>query len=159
MTNPGVNSDPGYSDAQREAFVALAADKGIAPAIRELGFPSFPTATKWLQARGITITVDSLMANVKAYHKFYSLEDMVSVVECGASRALETYQTTPALSPNDQLRTAGAVQRLVTTWQTLNGRASQITESRETDSLDVALVQLLDAERTRNGNKESSDAG
>jgi len=147
-------SDPqrgGYSDAQREAFCSLAADKGIAPAIRELGYPSFPTAQKWLRARGIKVSIDSLMAQVRQYHILYSVEDMLTVVESGVARAMETYQNNPALSPNDQQRTASAVQKLITTWQTLNGRASQITENRESDPLDVALVQLLDAERLRNG--------
>ena len=144
-----------YTDQEREAFCALAHDIGIAPAMRELGYPSMPAACKWLKARGIAITLDSLMANVKKFHTLYEVDDLLTVVETGVARVVEMYTQTD-LTPDGMQRAATATQKLVSSWLLLKGKATSISETRESDALDVALVDLLNAEKARNVLNEDS---
>lgn len=138
-----------YTDDDRETYVALAQEIGIAPAIRRLGYPTVPSAHKWLKARNIRITVSSLMAEVKRFHHFYDITEMLVVVETGVARVVEMY-TEDNLSPDDMQKAATATAKLVNSWLLLQGKSTSISETRESDALDVALVDLLNAEKARN---------
>jgi hypothetical protein len=63
---------PYYTDEMKDEFIELAQMKGIAPAIRELGWPSFPTAQKFFKDRNLAMPeIDSLMmkaAEMKVYY-------------------------------------------------------------------------------------------
>lgn len=138
-----------YTDQQIDKYLELAQEVGLGRAIRELGYPTYPTALRWAKARGITVNLDTLMANVKAYHTFYETEDMLVLVEQMAERVSE-FAVSEIATADDAKKAAEATQKLVNSWLLLRGKATDITEKRAVDSADLALVDLLNAEKARN---------
>lgn len=145
-----------YSDKQRDEYLKLAQEVGISKAIRDLGYPAWPTAQKWVKAAGIDVSLNKIMSQAKKYHTFYETEDMLMVVEEGIERCREVYVESDSLTPEDLKKTAEATQKLANVWQVLQGKASAITENRDTTPIDVELFALLENERKRN--TEEQDA-
>ena len=119
-----------YDDEQRSAFVELASQIGIGRAIRELGYPTYPTAQAWCRARGVNPNVDTAFAQIKDWHTFYQLEDMLIVIDEGISVVQNMLLSVD--SADDAKKLAEAIQKLMNTRQMLEGKATNITEKRET---------------------------
>ena len=144
-----------YTDTQIDEYLVLAQEIGIGKAIRELGYPkSWATGQKWAKLRGVKVSLDDLMANVKKYHTFYETEDMLAVIEEGIERAREKF-VEESLDADSLKKVAEAVQKLSNTWLLLQGKATGIKENRETDQMDAGLADLLMKERIKN-NKTSA---
>jgi hypothetical protein len=135
-----------YTDEQREEFCALAQVVGIGRAIRELGYPSYPTAMTWLDARGIEPNVDKVMARVKNFHTFYDVQDLLMIID-------ETIATIEEMVANvtnadDVVKLATALQKAINSRQILENKATTIVEKREMSQTDIEIAELIrDQER------------
>lgn len=138
-----------YTEKQQSEFVELAQTLGIGPAIRELGYPSYPTAIKWCQQRGVQPAVDTLMQSIKAYHTFYQDRDALLVCEQALARVQEKLSS-ENLDADELKKVSEALQKTVNTWLLLQGKANNITEKVTKDSTDVELLELLNMEKAKN---------
>lgn len=143
-----------YTDQQRAEFIELAQEVGIGRAIRQMGYPTWPAAQKWVKAAGVEISLNKIMSEAKKYHTYYEVEDLLVVVEEGIERAREQYVEAD-LDPDGLKKVAEALQKNVNVWQILQGKSTSINENRSTDTVDVELIALLEGERKRN--KEDHD--
>lgn len=143
-----------YTDEEIAHFLEVAKDIGIGRAIRKLGYPdSWGTAKRWAVARGIEIEVDDLKARSKSYHDWYTTEEALLVAQEGMARVHEAL-TERDLLPDEQKKLSEAFQKYANTWMLLQGKATNINESRHTDSMDIELNELLNEQRIRNEEKE-----
>jgi hypothetical protein len=143
-----------YSDKEIAEFLEVAQEVGIAKAIRQLGYPnSWGTGKKWADARGITIEVDDLKAKAKEFHQWYETEELLIIAQDGMQRVHEQLQEKD-LTPDEQKRLAEAFQKYANTWNLLKGRATNITETRSSDGMDLEIVDLLNEEKARNARIE-----
>src|SRR5688572_10043064 len=120
-----------YDDKQRAEFVELAEQIGIGRAIRELGYPSYPTAQSWCRARGVTPNKDSAYAQMKEWHTLYQVEDLLIVGDEMVS-IIQEKMMNPELTPDEVKKLAESYQKVVNTRLLLEGKSTSITEKRET---------------------------
>ena len=147
-----ANTNKRYTDEEKETFCALAQQIGIGRSIRQLGYPAYPTAIYWLKARNIEPNADKMMAAMKAYHTYYTIEDIIIQFDNAVTVAEEMLMD--AKTPDDLKRIADALYKIVQTRQLLEGKATVISEKRETTQQDLEIMELLNMERARNENIE-----
>lgn len=139
-----------YSDQERADFLELAKEIGITRAKRELGYPKhWATGKSWVDAAGITVPLDTIKAQAAAHWDWYKAEDLLIVAKEALLRIVESLQT-DNLTPDEQKKLAEAYQKYVNTILLLEGKATNITESRKTGDMDLAITDLLNAEKARN---------
>ena len=143
---------PTYTDEEKAVFCDLAKEIGIGRAIRELGYPSYPTGVSWLSARGVEPNVDKIMQKVKAYHTYYQVEDLIVTFDNAVAVADE--MIAKADTPDDLKRIADALYKIVQTRHLLEGKATAISEKRETTQQDLEILELLNMEKARNAEIE-----
>lgn len=141
-----------YSDEEKAVFCEMAQEIGIGRAIRELGYPTYPAAMAWMSARGIEPNVDKVMAKVKAYHTYYTTEDLIVAFDNAVSVAEEMLTT--AETPDDLKRISEALYKIVQTRNLLEGKATAINEKRETTQQDLEILELLNMEKAKNAEIE-----
>lgn len=130
-----------YDDQQRAEFVELAAQIGIGRSIRELGYPTYPTAQAWMRAAGVEPNVDSAYAQMKQWHTYYQVEDLLLVVDEGISVVQD--MLVKAETADDAKKLAESLQKLANTRLLLEGKSTSITEKRERTSEDREFEQAL----------------
>ena len=145
---------PEYTDKQKNDFCILAQEVGIGKAIRELKYPSYPTAITWMKARGISPNIDSLMQTVKQYHLFWENAEARVVAESGMARIHELLAN-DEIGPEEMKKLADAYSKYVNAWLVLQGKSNDIRESRETTQSDLAIMDLLNSQRAKNAKTEN----
>jgi plasmid maintenance system antidote protein VapI len=145
-----------YPDDKQNEFCVLAQEIGIGRAIRELGYPTYPTAKGWMEARGIKANLDTIMQNVKQYHLFWENTDARVVAESGMARIQERLIEDAEIGPEEMKKLADAYSKYVNAWLVLQGKANDIKEARETTQSDLAIMDLLNAQRAKNAEIETS---
>lgn len=140
-----------YTEKQKDDLVNLAQIDGIGRAIKELGYPSYPTAIQWCKARGVTPNVDTIMAEVKKFHTFYENTDAILIAEEGMKIAYEKL-VEDDLDADEFKKVSEAFQKFSNQWLALQGRATTISETHKKDTVDLEILDLLNAERTKRDN-------
>lgn len=149
-----------YTDDMINDFLELAQEVGITKAKRELGYPnSWGTAQRWAKLRNVEIPVDEVMSKAANTREWYKQEEVMTVAQEGFNRVWEELTTNKTLSPDDQKKLAEALQKHYNVWASAQGKAQAITETRNTDTMDEHLQELLHMEKARNTlrDKESVD--
>lgn len=144
-----------YTEPQITAFLELAALEGIGPAIRELGYPTFPTATRWAKARGVDVSQSSVMEQARKAHTFYETEDLVQTIEETIGRISNDIRTKPDITADDFQKYATAISKMVDKHLILKGKAASISETRTGDTTDTYVAELI-AQFDKNDNTTSS---
>lgn len=140
-----------YEDKQINDFLALAQEVGITRAKRELGYPnSWSTAQRWAKLRNIEVAVDDLKAQAAETREWYKEEEVKVLVQEGFNRVYNELVTNSDLTPDDQKKLSDAANKYYTMWANIQGKASTITETRSTDTMDEHLNELLNMERAKN---------
>jgi hypothetical protein len=140
-----------YTDQQINDFLELAQEVGITRAKRELGFPkSWATAQMWAKNRNVTVAVDEIMAKTREAGIRYEAEDVVTVAQEGMQRVYQELMNNPDLAADDQKKLAEALQKHYNVWAAAQGKATNITESRQTDTMDEHILELLNVEKAKN---------
>lgn len=149
---------PTYTDQDKAEFCDVAKEIGIGRAMRQLGYPlSYLSGVQWMKARGIEPNVMTYMQNIKAYHTYYQVEDLLVTMDNAISTAEELMMA--ADNADDMKKIADALYKIVQTRQLLEGKATAISEKRETTQADLALIDLINAERARNAGIEEDLLG
>ena len=143
-----------YSDEQQAEFCSLAQEIGIGRAIRELGYPSYPAAVKWMKARGIKPNVDQIMQEAKKWHVFYQTEDMLIMIDNGMAVIEELFSV--ASDADEVKKLAESIQKLVNARLILEGKANSISEKREVTQQDLEIAELLRLERMNQSQQHDS---
>jgi hypothetical protein len=145
-----------YDDEQQAIFCEMAQTIGIARAIRELGYPTFPTAVTWMEKRGIEPNHSNIMETARKYQRFYETEDLLATVDNGIAVIEEMYAKVQ--TPDDAKKLAEAIQKLMNTRLLLEGKANSITEKRETTQQDLEIAELLRVEQAQQTVNEVKDS-
>jgi hypothetical protein len=139
-----------YSNEEIAVFLESAAEIGITRAKRELGYPkSWATAKRWVDMAGIEVPLDEIKAQAAAHYDWYKAEELLIVAKEAMLRITQSLQNDD-LSADEQKKLAEAFQKYVNTVLLLEGKATSITESRKTDSTDLAITDLINAEKAKN---------
>lgn len=142
-----------YSDQEINDFLELAQEVGITKAKRELGYPSsWSTAKRWAELRGVDVNVDEIMQKAAVSREWYKTEEIIIVAQEGFNRVYEELVENNHLTADDQKKLAEALMKHYNVWANAQGKATQISESRnvESDGFDEHLQELLNSERAKN---------
>lgn len=140
-----------YSDEDINEFLALAQEVGITRAKRELKYPnSWSTAQRWAKLRGIEVATDEVMAKAAATREWYKTEEVITIAQEGFNRIYEELTTNSNLTADDQKKLSEALMKHYNVWANAQGKATAITETRQTDTMDEHLQELLNIERSKN---------
>lgn len=141
-----------YTEEQQATFCEQAQEFGIGRTMRELGYPkSYATGIQWMKARGIKPNINKAMQQAKLWHTFYEVEDLLEQIDTGLGVIQEMMVT--ATTADDMKKLAEAMQKLVNTRQVLEGKATTISEKRETTQAEAELQAILREERARQANE------
>lgn len=141
-----------YSDEQINDFLGLAQEVGITKAMRELGYPkSWSSAQYWAKQRNVTVAVDEVMSKAAGTREWYKTEEVITVAQEGFNRVYEELATNPNLTADDQKKLAEALQKHYNVWANAQGKATQITESRDgTDTFDAHVQEMINQVKAEN---------
>jgi hypothetical protein len=142
-----MNNHKDYDDEQRSTFCEMATEIGIGRSIRELGYPTYPTAIGWMKARGVVPNIDKVMQQAKIWHQFYQVEDLLEQVDTALAVVQELVMT--CTNADDAKKLSEAMQKLVNTRLLLEGKSTSINEKRETTQQDLEIQELLRIEMSK----------
>lgn len=154
MPSQKGKKQPIYTDEDQATFCELAQYVGIGAAIRELGYPSYPTAMMWLEKRGVEPKRINIMERAREFHAYYKAEDMLKVVDEALSVVQSLYSKVE--TADDAMKLSNAVAKLVNARQTLEGKASSIIEKREVTQTDLEIIGLLNEQKSINQDIKSN---
>ena len=141
MTKEGTKQ-PQYTREQQDEFLELAQLEGINRAIRILGYPTYNTGFRWAKAAGVDTSLSTLMAEARKAHTYYETEDLVKTVDDIMTSIADDllYKNLDADSKN---KLVNAMSKMISSWQTLQGKAASISESRTGDATDTHIADLI----------------
>lgn len=144
-----------YSEQEMTEFIELAQMKGIAPALRELKYPSYPTAQRWFKERGLELpSVDSLMQKAAEMRVFYGDNEKKAALQITIDRIIEEIQE-KELDADGINKLTNALAKALQTYQLIEGKSTAITEKHDKDSTDLAINNLVEQMRAKNATKEA----
>lgn len=144
-----------YDDQEQEEFVEVAQEMGIGPAMRELGYPgSYHTAQRWLEDRGIEISVSTLKSRAAKLGHFYGQKEKALVAQGIIDRIMEMVEV-DELDADGINKIANAYQRAVQTLNLVTGEATDRKESISKDGTDLELQELINEQRAKNATEEA----
>lgn len=139
-----------YDDQQIADFLECAVDVGIGKAIRIMGYPaSWITAKRWADNRGVEVEVNAMKSKAKSYDLWYNDRDVLLGAEAGMARVMEQLEESD-LTPDDLKKAAEAYQKYANVWLTIQGKASNITQTQTKDGLDLDIMDMIASENARN---------
>lgn len=161
MAAGGKKTRRSYSDTQRENAVAIAAEKGLANASRELDIPK-STIKGWADDRGIIVADEAMVAKVEkatAMSKATRLQKVeettgrlqllfAAIAELGAHAQIEKLKKPGDLS---MVELVGATTRAVHDLNLLMGKPTEITEDVTEDDIRRLRDELQAIAETEQG--------
>jgi hypothetical protein len=142
---------PKYTDEQITEFIEQAAEMGIGPAMRYLGYPkSYHTAKSFHIQRNVEMpTANTLAVMTKQIDIFYTDKEKVLAAQAVLDRAIESlYQDT--LTSDDINKLSNAVHKAIQTINLIEGKSTNISENRSKDGSDLAIIDMLNEAKLRN---------
>lgn len=144
-----------YTDEQKDEFIELAQLKGIAPAIRELKYPTYPAAQKWFKERDLDMpTIDTLMQKAADMRVFYGDNEKKYALQVTIDAIVEKVQNND-LDADELNKASNALAKLIQTFQLIEGKSTAITETHKKDGTDLGAIDLINAAKARNSLKEA----
>lgn len=145
-----------YTDEEVDTFIELAQMSGIAPAIRELGYPTYPTAQKWFKERDLELpSVDSLMAMAAEMKVFYDDSAKKASLQIAIDRIVKMLQEDRGLTADDINKLSNALAKLLQTFQLIEGKSTSVTEKVEKSDTDKNIERLMAQMKNMNKEKEA----
>ena len=146
-----------FTEEQISLFIEHAQEMGIGPSIRYLNYPkSYHTAKKWFEQRSLDLpTMDTLAKMAVDTKAFYNDKEKLIAAQAVLDRCVETlYQDD--LDADQLNKLANAVHKAIQTINLIEGKSTAISEQRNKDNTDLAIIDLLNEARARN-NKIKND--
>jgi hypothetical protein len=140
-----------YSEQDVRTFIETAEEMGISPAMRKLEYPgSWATAQRWFVEAGRALpTIDSLVARAGELKQFYSDKEKLMAVQTLMDRIVEQL-TTDALTADEINKLGTALNKAIQTFNLIEGKSTSITESRQKDGADLAIMDMLNEAKAKN---------
>lgn len=139
-----------YSEEQINEYCETAAEMGVGPAMRALGYPaSHHTATKWLTERGIEITVDTLRQKAALLKVHYGAQEKYAAAATLLDRYIETIEQ-DTLTPEELNKLANGLQKVIQTMNLIDGQATDRRESVTADRTDLEISKLVKEMKEKN---------
>ena len=140
-----------YSEEQITSFIEVAQEMGIGPSLRKLGYPgSYHTAKKWFEQRGLDMpTMDTLAKMAVDLRVFYTDKEKVIAAQAVLDRCVESLME-DTLDPDQLNKLANAVHKAIQTINLIEGKSTAISENRQKDGQDLAIIDLLNEAKMRN---------
>ena len=141
---------PTYTEEQITEFIEQAAEMGIGPAMRHLGYPkSYHTAKKFFVQRNIeTPTANSLAIMAKQLDIFYTDKEKVLAAQAVIDRTVEKLYEDDLLS-EDINKLSNALHKAIQTINLIEGKSTNINENRSKDGSDLAIIDILNEAKVR----------
>jgi hypothetical protein len=141
---------PTYNEEQITEFIEQAAEMGIGPAMRHLGYPkSYHTAKKFFVQRNIEMpTANSLAVMAKQLDIFYTDKEKVLAAQAVIDRTVEKLYEEDLLS-EDINKLSNALHKAIQTINLIEGKSTNINENRSKDGSDLAIVDILNEAKMR----------
>jgi hypothetical protein len=142
---------PQFTDEQVTEFIEQAAEMGIGPAMRMLGYPkSYHTAKKWHTQRNIDMpTANTLAVIAKQLDIFYTDREKVLAAQAVIDRSVEKLYEDDLLA-EDINKLSNALHKAIQTINLIEGKSTNISENRSKDGTDLAIVDMLNEAKLRN---------
>ena len=140
-----------FTEEQITEFINVAQEIGIGPAIRTVGYPgSYHTAKKWFEQRSVDLpTIDTLAKMAVDMRVFYTDKEKVIAAQAVLDRCVETLME-DALDADQLNKLANAVHKAIQTINLIEGKSTNISENRQKDGQDLAIIDLLNEAKMRN---------
>jgi hypothetical protein len=139
-----------YSQDQINEFIATAEMMGVAPAIRQLGYPTYPTAQKWFEEQGKEMpSIDSIGQKAAVMRVFYGDQEKKYAAQRNIERIVESLEQ-DQLDAKDINLLSNALHKAVQTFNLIEGKSTSITESHTKDGADLAINDLLNSAKAKN---------
>jgi hypothetical protein len=140
-----------YSEVQVRDFIDTAKEMGISPAMRTLGYPSaWATAQRWFRDAGEGMPdVDSLIAKAIELKVFYGDKEKKFAAQTLIDRIVEKLHGDD-LSADDINKLGNALNKAIQTFNLIEGKSTSITESRQKDGTDLAIMDMLNEAKAKN---------
>ena len=141
---------PIFTDEQIDEFIQMAAEMGIGPTMRTLGYPkSYHTAKKWHVQRNIDMpTANTLAYMTKQLDIFYTDKEKLLAAQAVVDRTVEAlYQE--VLSSDDINKLSNALHKAIQTINLIEGKSTNINENRSKDGSDLAIIDMLNEAKMR----------
>ena len=141
---------PQFTDEQITEFIEMAAEMGIGPTMRTLGYPkSYHTAKKWHIQRNIDMpTANSLAIMAKNLDIFYTDKEKILAAQAVIDRSVEALYQDDLIS-DDISKLSNALHKAIQTINLIEGKSTNINENRSKDGSDLAIIDMLNEAKTR----------
>jgi hypothetical protein len=141
---------PQFTDEQITEFIEMAAEMGIGPTMRTLGYPkSYHTAKKWHIQRNIDMpTANSLAVMAKQLDIFYTDKEKILAAQAVIDRSVEALYQDDLIS-DDISKLSNALHKAIQTINLIEGKSTNINENRSKDGSDLAIIDMLNEAKTR----------
>ena len=132
-----------YTEEQIKEFMDLAEEKGIRPAMKELGYPgSHNTVTKWYESRGQSKPdVTSLHRRAKEIGDFYTQKEEPLVINSLMEELMDQIDS-KNLNAEELNKIINAYQKLIQTKRLIEGKSTAVNETVTTDAADLEIMKL-----------------
>jgi len=141
---------PQFTEEQITEFIEMAAEMGIGPTMRTLGYPkSYHTAKKWHIQRNIDMpTANSLAVMSKQLDIFYTDKEKILAAQAIIDRTVEALYQDDLMS-DDISKLSNALHKAIQTINLIEGKSTNINENRSKDGTDLAIVDMLNEAKAR----------
>ena len=141
---------PQFTEEQITEFIEMAAEMGIGPTMRTLGYPkSYHTAKKWHIQRNIDMpTANSLAVMSKQLDIFYTDKEKILAAQAVIDRSVEALYQDDLMS-DDISKLSNALHKAIQTINLIEGKSTNINENRSKDGTDLAIVDMLNEAKAR----------
>lgn len=141
-----------YTEEERIAFLERAKEVGKARAIRELGYPTFPTAKKWGEQYGVELPLNELSLFANELKQFYGYEEKVYGAQLLLDRVVQRLSE-DVLDSDDLKKLSEAYKRGVEVINLIEGKATSITQAN-TDPFNNDIEALIEEQERINRAKQ-----
>lgn len=146
-----------YTVQEVEDFLETAQMMGVGPAIRHLKYPTWPTAAKWFKDRDLEMpTIDSLQAKAAGMKYFYTDNEKKYAAQRAIERIVESLEQ-DQLTADDINKLNNALHTAIKTFNLIDGKSTQITETQTKDAVDLEVFDLISAAKAKNQLKENAN--
>lgn len=148
---------PQFTDEQITEFIEMAAEMGIGPTMRTLGYPkSYHTAKKWHIQRNIDMpTANTLAVMSKQLDIFYTDKEKVLAAQAVIDRSVEKLYEDDLLA-EDINKLSNALHKAIQTINLIEGKSTNINENRSKDGSDLAIIDMLNEAKARSNSIKDS---
>lgn len=139
-----------YTEEERDTYIETAQEMGLTRAMRHLGYPkSSATARKWIDAKGVEITVDSLQQKAAQLKHFYDRKEKMLVLQTALERVMEKLEYED-MDTQEIRNLVSSAKEIIQTMELLGGNPTERVEN--VSSTDLEIKRLV--EQFNEQNKE-----